>query len=390
MRAMVVGTGLQGKATIYDLSRSKVITDIVAVDKRIAGVQQFFKENGCGNVEVVQADVLDNKVLHGLIGQYAPQIMVCMLPAQFSGQIATECVKSGVPFVSTSYAHWISHLDASAMEAGVTLLPEMGLDPGIDLIMGARAVAELDQVEGFYSYGAGIPERAACDNPLNYKISWSFESVLKAYSRPARLLKEGNVIDVGPQDLFDPQYGHDIEIPELGRLETYPNGDAIKYIELFKLGTGLKTMGRFAGRWPGHRAFWGILAKLGLLDEKPVDIDNDFSLAPSRFLDLMLSPQLGFNDGERDIALLRVHVWGLKQEKKKSVIYDLIDYRDLDTGFFAMNRTVGFTASIAAQMILAGQITKAGVLSPINDVDGAVVFEELAQRGIEVIHRVDQ
>ena len=97
---------------------------------------------------------------------------------------------------------------------------------------------------------------------------------------------------------------------------------------------------------------------------------------------------LQYRKGERDMAFLRVHAWGLRDGHSKSVIYDLVDYRDLETGFFAMNRTVAFTASIAAQMILKGQITGNGVRSPVKDVDAGQFLKELAQRGVVVTERI--
>ncbi|MBP1727613.1 MAG: hypothetical protein H6Q51_2911 [Deltaproteobacteria bacterium] len=66
--------------------------------------------------------------------------------------------------------------------------------------------------------------------------------------------------------------------------------------------------------------------------------------------------------------ILRAQAWGVKAGKRRKVTYDLFDYRDLETGLFAMNRTVGFTASIAAQLVLAGKITAKGVLSPVRHV----------------------
>ena len=92
---------------------------------------------------------------------------------------------------------------------------------------------------------------------------------------------------------------------------------------------------------------------------------------------------------ESDVIILRVTAWGLKEGRQRRVTYQLIDYRDLDTGLFAMNRAVGYTASIAAQMILKGQITAAGVLSPTRDVPPKDLLRELKARGMKIEHRVE-
>ena len=89
-------------------------------------------------------------------------------------------------------------------------------------------------------------------------------------------------------------------------------------------------MGRYALRWPGHSAFWYPLVSLGFLDEDPVEVDGAL-VSPRRFLVEHLTPRLQFRPDERDVAVLRVHAWGEREGRKHEVVYDLIDYRDLDT-----------------------------------------------------------
>ena len=148
-------------------------------------------------------------------------------------------------------------------------------------------------------------------------------------------------------------------------------------------------MARFAFRYPGHCAFWSVMADLGFLDDTPTMVDGS-PVFPRKFLAGHLSPRLQFLPRERDVVMVRIQAWGLKNGKKLNVVYDLTDYRDLESGLFAMNRTVGYTASIAAQLILSGTITKTGVLSPVRDVPGEKVLRELAARGMRIERRVEE
>jgi saccharopine dehydrogenase-like NADP-dependent oxidoreductase len=91
---------------------------------------------------------------------------------------------------------------------------------------------------------------------------------------------------------------------------------------------------------------------------------------------------------ERDIVILRIEVKGKKAHRPQRVVVQMIDRRDLGTGFTAMSRTVGYTASIGAQMIGTSQITKRGVLTPVNDVPYADLARELEKRGIRVTSEV--
>jgi len=315
-----------------------------------------------------------------------PDIVISMLPADFGVLIAKSALKASVPYVSSSYTGNLSELDDEAREKGVIILPEMGFDPGIDLLLAALAIKELDLVEGLYSYGGGIPDAPHANNPLKYKISWTLDGVLKSYKRPAKILVKGDTIKVYPPEIFSEPYVHCIDVPELGSLEAYPNGDAIRYIELFGIGASVKHMARFSLRWPGHCAKWKLFYDLGFLDDHPVEFDG-VGVTPHQFMVKHLTPKLQFQEDERDLVVLRIRAWGLKDGQKKEIVTDLVDRRDLSSGLFAMNRTVGFTASIGAQMILSRQITKAGVLSPTRHIPSDIVIDQLKERGINVIRR---
>ncbi len=392
MNALILGGGLQGKAVVYDLSQSPLIDHITVVDIDLSAIQSFLRRGDYPKVTTIEANALEPNALARFISDSKSHIVICMLPADLSKPVAEACIEARVPFVNTSYAHWLKGLDEPAKKKGVLLLPEMGFDPGIDLILARLALNEVAETEGVYSYGGGFPEPAACDNPLNYKISWTFDGVLKAYVRPARLLKNGRAIEIPGTEIFEEKNIHFIEMPGLGRLEAYPNGDATHFIKSFNLDRSpyLKDMGRFATRWPGHCAFWRVMVKLGFLEDTPIPLGEGCDISPRRFLVKFLEPKLQFKEDERDIALLRIKVWGRDHGKPKTVFYDLIHYRDLKTGLFAMNCVVGFTASIGAQMILNGNIKGAGILSPTRDVDGRFFLEELRKRGITVRRQVEE
>jgi saccharopine dehydrogenase-like NADP-dependent oxidoreductase len=266
------------------------------------------------------------------------------------------------------------------------MLPEIGLDPGIDLVMAHSVLSEFDEVVGLHMYGGGIPEAGADNNPLRYKVTWTFEGVLGSYKRPALQLRDGVEISVDGERIFQPENVSTIDVPGLGSLEAYPNGNAVHYAPLFGLGPSLRTLGRFAVRWPGHCAFWSTVAALGFLRDEPIDV-NGMQVPPRKFMARLLEPQLRFADYERDLTILRVRAWGARQGKPHEVTLDLIDRRDLSTGLFAMNRTVGYAASIGAQMILRGDVTAPGVRNPARDVPIELFFKELRARGMELMRR---
>jgi saccharopine dehydrogenase-like NADP-dependent oxidoreductase len=390
MKALVIGIGLQGKAVIHDLEQSELIGEIIAADLNISDTAQYLNRMGYSKTRAVQLDVDREPDLAKTFIDMDVRAVVCMLPIELAMTVARAALEAGIPFVSSNYTYQLKQLDALAKERGGIILPEMGLDPGIDLIMGRLAVDQLDEVHGLYSYGGGIPApECAADSPIRYKISWIFDRVLAVYTREARFIKNGELFIIPGNEIFHPDNVHEIEFSGIGPVEAYPNGDAERYVEIFGLGQGLTEMGRFALRWPGHSRFWRTMVALGFLDDTSVQI-GDAEISPRSFLTRCLTPRLQYGKNERDLALLRVEAWGLKKGRKVKVIYSLIDYRDLESGLFAMNRTVGFTSGIGVQMILSGQITQTGVLSPVRHVPPDVFMREIEARGIHIDYKIEE
>lgn len=129
------------------------------------------------------------------------------------------------------------------------------------------------------------------------------------------------------------------------------------------------------------------MVDLHLLDSEPVMI-NGIAVDRKRYLAAALEPHLQYGASERDMVILRIELTGKKGNRVQRVVFQLIDRRDLQTGFTAMSRTVGYTASIGAQMIASGKITKRGVLTPLNDIPYEDLTQELAKRGIRITTEV--
>ncbi len=394
MKAIVLGMGQQGKAVIHDLESSDIVKQIFAADlfptdHEKLEAETFLSDRGYKKTSILRLDVSKENDLAGIFKEREINIVICMLPIGLALTTARAALEAGIPFVSSNYTYDLAQLHDEAVRQNCIILPEMGLDPGIDLVMGRLAVEDLDVVHGLNSYGGGLPAPECADtSPIRYKISWTFDRVLDVYVRQAEMMKDGKCFSVPGNELFHEDNFHTIEFSGVGVVEAYPNGDAMRYIKIFDLGPELQEMGRFALRWPGHSRFWRTMVNLGLLEEEPISLD-DIEITPRSFLSKCLAPRLQFGDDERDIALLRVEAWGIKDKQKVRVTYDFIDYRDIDTGLFAMNRTVGFTSSIGAQMILSGKITKPGVLSPVRHVPAREFMEEVRARGMHFNHRIE-
>ena len=394
---LLVGLGMQGQAALYDLVNCGLFTRVVVADSRpdlAARIGRYPAEKVTG----VQLDAGDEAGLKRLMRQAG--IVVEALPAVLVlrvGELAAEC---GVPLVSSMFYFNPEGLDAAAVaaqraqireldrvakEKGVTILSECGMDPGLDLLMARKAVGELDEVHVFHTYGAGLPAGDARGNALQYKFSWSPIGVMRAYHRTSCIGRGGQAVEVPAKEIFEARHCHMVDVPELGPpLECFPNGDAVHYAELLGIRGSVRESGRYTGRYPGHCAFWDTVVKSDFLDDQPVRV-GDATVAPLEFMAAMLSGQRQFQygEGERDLTWIRVEAGGVRAGKPARVIYELIDYRDLQTGFTAMQGTVGFTMSRGAQLIATGKLTKPGLLTPL-DVPYEDVIPALEKHGIRV------
>jgi len=396
-RVLLLGLGAQGKAALHDLVTADETTRVTVAD-RAPGLAEYVARYPASRVTTRPVDAGDAAAVVALMRD--ADVVVEALPGPFALPVGRLAVDAAVSLVSSMYYRDPQERDAGrlataeralaalardAAARGLTILTEFGIDPGLDLVLGVRALAELDEVREFHAYGAGIPGPGARDNALHYKFSWSPIGVMRSYSRPARIIHEGAAVDIDPATLFEPHRVHVLDVPAVGAaLECYPNGDAVHYAELFGLRGRVREMARYTGRLPGHCAFWDVMAKCGFLEQAPLAVGGA-QVAPLDFVAALLAsqPRFQYADDEADLTFVRVDVRGIRAGTGVRVVYDLVDRRDFATGFTSMQRTVGFTLALGARLILDGTLPKRGLLTPL-DVPYDLVFPPLERRGIHV------
>jgi saccharopine dehydrogenase-like NADP-dependent oxidoreductase len=384
--AVLGGSGTQGRAAVLDLARSQRVDEVVSADSQPDQFESLQAFGDFSNVRNVALDAGDHGELVGVLE--AIDVVIDLLPPQFMAKVCDAAIEAGAGVVNTNYASAIAHFEGSAREAGIAILPECGLDPGIDLVLYGEAARRFDRLEVVRSYCGGFPEAAAADNTLKYKISWTWEGVLSTTMRDSRIVRNGRVIDIPAAHQHNPEFVHEIEFPGLGTLEAIPNGMADEFTDQLGLGASIRETGRYALRWPGWSDFWRPLKALGFLSRDPVD-DLPGEVSPFEMVDKLVGPQLAYRADEKDLVAMVNVFEGVLDDRPTRLTSRLLMERDLETGLLAMSRAVGFTASIAAQMIGAGEISATGVLSPTLDIPGGRFLEELAGRGINVVEQIE-
>ena len=362
---LLLGLGRQGRAALWDLARDPRIRRILVCDPSPETAAEAARL-GEGKAEVRPLDLEDPQALRGALQETDGALET--LPGRFALPVARQAARTGTPLVSTMYLadpgerdprrreaqrRELETLHQEALRTGTILLPECGMDPGLDLLLCREALKGFDEVVSLRSYGAGFPEAAAADNPLKYRFTWSVPGVMRSYLRPALVIRGGEACPIPAEGVFAPENTHLLHIPELeSPLECFPNGDVREYRHRFGL-EGIRDFGRYVCRWPGHCAFWGVLAQCGFLDDAPIPTPSG-PVVPQEFCAAVLErrPELRYREDQRDLALVRVDVQGVLGGTSLRRTLQLLDRRDLSTGFTAMQRTVGFTAAIGLRFLL--------------------------------------
>ncbi|XP_041652114.1 alpha-aminoadipic semialdehyde synthase, mitochondrial isoform X2 [Cheilinus undulatus] len=204
-------------------------------------------------------------------------LVISMLPYAFHPLVAKTCIKRKVNMVTASYlSPAMKELQSSVEDAGITIVNEMGLDPGIDHMLAMECIdqAKADgcTVESYSSFCGGVPAPECSDNPLRYKFSWSPYGVLLNTISPAIFLQNNEVVTIpAGGSLMDSSEPMDF-LPGFN-LEGFPNRDSTKYAEQYGIETA-HTLIRGTLRFQGFSKAMSGFVKLGLINSEPRPIQH--------------------------------------------------------------------------------------------------------------------
>lgn len=382
MKILVLGgCGIQGRTAMYDLASDPDVTHIICADIKFDELDKIKNFTDMSKITTVTVDAQNIEALLKLYRKV--DVVIDLLPRECKEFVNQAALQAGVSVINTNYAFNLDDLDAEAKSAGIAIMPECGLDPGIDLIIYGEAIKRFDEIHLINSYCGGFPEKKACTNPLNYKVSWIWKGVLSSTMRDGRIIKDRKIIEIPAMNQHDEKYIHTVDFPELGELEAIPNGDAVYFTDLLGLKDTIVTTGRYSLRWPGWSSLWRPLKQLGFLSETPVE-GLACKVAPIDFLDKLLGPQLAYGKDEKDLVAMLNVFEGIKDKKRIRFTSTMLIEKDLETGIMGMSKGVGYTAAIVARMVAKGEIKEKGVLSPLKHIPAEKFMQELRKRGIEI------
>ncbi len=412
-KILILGAGLVAKPLVrYLLDQPGFEVEVAS--RTVSKAEKLIDNHPRGKAR--ELNLKDEETLKKEVA--AADIVISMVPYTFHPKVANYCISFGKHMVTTSYvSETMQKLDEAAREAGVLILNEVGLDPGIDHMEAMRIIHEVKENGGeimsFTSYCGGLPAPEANTNPFGYKFSWSPIGVLMAGKNPARYLKDGKEVLIPAENLFD-NYSI-IPIEGLGDFEGYPNRNSLPYIELYGIqstevmlrGTlrnigwcptmkkivDLGLLSEEVQEWaegftfrdfllhlmkrPGEKDVMKALSAhlhiaedseiirrlewLGLMSVEPLPMSKGSALD---ILGARMMEKLQYEEGERDMIILQHQfIASYPGGKKEKITSTLIDY-GIPHGDTSMARTVGLPAAIATRLIGEEKIDLIGVHIP--------------------------
>jgi lysine 6-dehydrogenase len=384
MKVLVLGIGKMGYGLLKDLGAQPHVTEIVAADINLEQAKRFAERVGGDKISVTKVDVTDRAQTVKLMKE-GFDVVASGLPRPFCDSAAAAAIEAGVSYadVAASFATIFS-LNEAAREAGVTVVPHIGLDIGIDRVLCGVGARKLDKPERFHVWCGGFPQKGTpgYNNPIRYKISWYWPYAVSSNLGVSKVLREGEIVEV--PHLSDPE---EIVFPEpIGRCEAYTTGDLIDVVEHLGL-EGVKDAWAKTVRWPGHCEIWRKLIGLHLLDREPVRVKG-VEVSPFDMFIALGEKTLQYGPGEGDAVCQRVEISGVKDKHPATYIYEFLNFADMENDISAMARTTAFPCSVVAQMIARGEFGMKGVVHPVKiGYDERLsdrFFEELAKRRINI------
>jgi len=377
----------------------------------------------------------DEATLDRLVEEH--DLSVSLLPYAYHVMVAKLCIKHKKNMVTTSYVKpEMKALDAEAKAAGIIILNELGLDPGIDHMSAMRIIDHVHdkggKIEEFYSFCGALVAPEVEKNPFNYKFTWAPKGVVMASNNDGKYLRKGEVIDLTTDDLFKNPIK--CEVDTVGPLEVYPNRDSLPYVELYGI-PETKTMFRGTFRYEkwcevldGMKGlgllsydkfnmegmtYAELLAKvsgidgisnlkndvveklggdangfvcdaldwLGFFSDQPVDRAEDSPFEVTS--DVMISKMM-ISETERDMVVLQHTFVAGYGEKKEVILSTMVDYGTQETDT-SIARTVALPAACGVDMILQGKITATGVYIPVIPEIYNPILDQLETMDIKMV-----
>lgn len=342
MNIAVLGAGMVGRVMAIDLAQEHSLTSVDINEGNLQSVQ----EQNAG-IKIIRADLKDYTAYNNLLSPF--DLVVTAVPG-FMGfdtlKAVIEC-KKNVADISF-FPENALELDALAKEKNVTVITDCGVAPGMSNYIIGRHNEEM-KIEAFEVYVGGLPKIRK--KPFEYKAPFSPVDVIEEYTRPARLMENGNIV-IKPA-LTEREW---MQFDEVGTLENF-NTDGLRSL-LFTM-PHIKNQKEKTLRYPGHIDLIIALKESGFFNTEKITIDGK-EIAPLQFTSRILFTEWKLAEEEEELTVMKV----VLKTNTKTIEYNLLDRYDTLTKTSSMSRTTGYTCTASANLIAKNLFNEKGVFPP--------------------------
>jgi saccharopine dehydrogenase-like NADP-dependent oxidoreductase len=435
---LVLGAGLSASSLIRYLLENSVNHEweVRIVDQDINLVKS--KINGHVNGVALSFNALDSDERRPEIEK--ADLVISMLPARFHIDVAKDCIELKTNLITPSYiSPEMRALDQAAKDAGIVIMNEIGVDPGLDHMSAMKIINEIKSkggtVTSFKSFCGGLIAPESDNNPWNYKFTWNPRNVVLAgQGGAASFIRNGQYKYIPYNRLFGRL--DEISVEGYGDFVGYANRDSLSYRKTYGL-EDIPTIFRGTLRRPGYCKAWDVFIELGMTDDtyalvnthgltprkflnaflpydesktveekfkdflRPermetydrfewLDLFKDEPLlemenaTPAQVLQKILVAKLSLEPKDKDM-LVMVHQFEYELNNKKFAISSHMVNIGEDQMYTSMSNTVGIPAAICAKMILTGKLHKKGVTLPVEKEIYTPILAELEEFDIRFV-----
>lgn len=375
----ILGAGMQGTAVAYDLAKhadpEQILMgdmDLEQAERNASRVNSLVNRNVC---RAHTADALDPESLHKFLEPV--DVLVSCVPFWMHPRVAAVAVKAKTHMCDmggdTSVTWETLKHDEDAKAAGVSIVPDTGLAPGMVNNLATYFMETFDEIESVRLFCGGLPQNPK--PPLNYKLVFNVEGLVAEYSHRADLIRDSKVTQVETLSELEK-----IHIDEMGEMEAFVTSGGSSTAP-FTFEGKLKTYEYKTIRYPGHCAYMRMFRDYGFWDDSPVKTRSGEAVPLHIFHKLMGEALRDPTD--KDLIIVRGVGVGTLGGKRKKLQIDILDKHDDATGFTAMERMTGFSTAVYADQLGKGNMAP-GALRYETAVPGKVYVEEIQKRGIKL------
>ncbi len=376
MKILVLGAGRMGHGAVFDLiHNSPGVEQVTVADFDLKKAEAVAETVGTSRIDAHHVDAANVSDCARLMKGH--DSVISCVNYWYNAGLSRAAIDTGTNLCDLGGNNYIVDeqlaLDDKARAAGINIIPDCGLAPGMVSILAMHGAARFDEVGEIHIRVGGLPQTP--QPPLDYQLVFSVEGLINEYIEVARVIRNGEIVEVESMTELE-----SLEFEGFPPLEAFQTSGGTSTLPDTFLGK-IRELDYKTIRYAGHCEKFKTMIDLGLCSSDEIVADYQ-KVIPRKVFGELLQRNLPA-DGP-DFVLVRLDFVGDRQGRSERLRYDIVDKYDEATGMSAMMRTTAFPASIIAQMMARGDVLSRGATPQENAIDPAKFVAELERRNITI------